>query len=168
MEDIARTMQGLVNVLDHTPIEFHSLVHAIAAAVTEVGVQGLQELLSGRLGKLPDDAPGPYGLNPCVLNAIPTHAGAPQFCAPLALAVASGTQAPGGWAMVLRLLRAHLVTCGVGPNGLTDRTAILVTDTFVRRAWYESSRDVLEHMQHAGLTFVGMHWNGRRWVFFKP
>ena len=168
MDDIARTMQGLANVLDYTTIEFHGLVHAIAAAVKEVGVQGLQELLSGRLAITPGDALGPYGFKPCALNVIPTHAGAPQLCAPLALAVASGTRAPGGWAMVLRLLRAHLITCGVGPGGLTGRTAILVTDTFIRRAWYESSRDVFEHMQHAGLTFVGMHWNGRRWVFFEP
>lgn len=163
-------VEGLIEVLDRLPAQQHDWVRAVAAAVEELGVKGLQDRLwlepvEGVLepylrGKRPTSEQALGQVR--VMNVIPSPPGASQACTPWVLAVASGSRAPGGWAMVVRLLRAHLIECGVGPQGLRHRTALLVTDTFVRRAWYESYRDFWEHAQRAGLTLVVMHWNGKR------
>lgn len=139
-----------------------------------MGVTGLQSQLTDRAPghtSVEQDVPGAvgrYGAPGAVLNIIPAPIGSPAVCTATVLAVASGAQSPGGWAMVLRFLSAHLIECGVGTKGLPRRTAIVVTDTFVRRAWYESQSDFMAHMQSGGLVFIGMHWNGRRWAYLKP
>lgn len=65
--------------------------------------------------------------------------------------------------MTLRLLREHLVRCGSGPKGLSQRTAIVVTDAWPAQAVYESARDICAHRDVAGLKVVVMHKDGPVW-----
>ena len=97
------------------------------------------------------------------INIIPPPRGVPGFCSPLVLAIARGSRAPRGLAMVMRLLRQHLIQCGTGPSALFNRTAILVTDHWDRRVIYETCHDLEAHGLASGLRTAMLCWDGRRW-----
>jgi hypothetical protein len=97
------------------------------------------------------------------INIIPPPRGVPGFCCPIVAAIAYGRRPPGGLAMVLRLLRQHLIHCGTGHAALFNRTAILVTNHWDRRLVYESEFDLRSHAQAGGLRTAILHWDGRRW-----
>ena len=178
-ENIERLMPGLAKVLAEIPEDLHDFVRVLAGVVREIGMGPLQENLAEwdgdpernplhryGAGDRPDGgAAGGSRRSPLHerMNVIPSPRGMPAFCCRTVLAVAHGSKPPGGLAMVLRLLREHLIHCGSGPKALHRRTAILMTDTWIDRTAYESSRDLQAHVHAAGLRLFILHWDGRSW-----
>jgi hypothetical protein len=146
------------------------VLDALARAASEEGDDGGQRGLPGIGGA--GNAASP------VINIIPPPPSLTGACAPVVLVIAR-KPGPGGvsarphgmhgrippinLAAALRLLRENLIGCGCGPQGMTQRVALILSDHWDRRTAYESRCDVAAHGQVAGLRHAALHWDGQRW-----
>lgn len=136
------------------------LIAAIEKLLIEKGMAATQRQLSSESidGLLPSIDPPP------MVNVIPSNPGGKVMCCNLAIAIAHGSRGIGGLCQVIQQLRSHLICCADAQKGLSTKTVLIIYDKEDTRVFWESKRDFQAHMLRNGVTYIRLHWDGKKLI----
>jgi hypothetical protein len=145
---------------DHrlTSASLSSLIRVIEKLLIEKGMAATQRQLmneSDEQSIITAEAGG-------MINVIPSSANGQTICCNLALAIAHGSRGPGGLCQVLQQVRSHLIYCADARRGLATKTVLVIYDKEDNRVFWENKRDFIAHVDHNGVMFVRLFWDGKR------
>ena len=136
------------------------LIAAIEKLLREKGMEATQHQLSNenKNGSLPSIDPT------AMVNVIPSNPTGIFMCCSLAIAIAHGSRGIGGLGQVMQQLRRHLICCAEARKGLSTKTVIIIYDKEEKRVFWESRRDFQGHMLRNRVTFIRLHWDGKKLI----
>jgi hypothetical protein len=136
------------------------LIAAIEKLLLEKGMEAIQQHLSNESydGALSSIDPT------SMINVIPSNPNGILMCCNLAIAIAHGSCGKGGLGQVMQQVRSHLICCADAKKGLSTKTVLIIYDKEDKRVFWESKRDFQAQMLRNGVSFIRLHWDGKRLI----